>query len=409
MRSIPVRSSRRTVAHVKEKGPAAARRAAGFGLMVLAAAAGLSLVSCRSVARAPSSAIETPAWHVMQGNALVAKAGPSSADLSDAESEFNKALQLAPKNAPAMVGLATVKLLRGELDAARETAKKARELDDKSPGSYVVMGRILSAAGGKNWIEEAGKEFRKAEEIAPDDPEGYFHYGTALARAYRYAEAKDQFAKVLELKKGLTEEANHEWEKMQTIERASPGTENGKRIALVDKLTRAEMGILFVDELGLVRLLEKKRPAVYDTTFRTPDEAVSSGAKAAAGDLPRDIRGHWGESALARIMKLKLRACSPMPDGSFQPDVLVTRAEFALMVEDVMVLLTGDDSLTRRYIGEKSSHFPDVRTDHPAYNAINLTVERGILNAGKDGRFGVSDTISGAESLLAIRTLSGLL
>lgn len=383
-------------------------RSAVKSLVIVAAAISLALPSCRSAARTPASVMETPAWHVRQGTSLLDKAASDPSSLAGAESEFNKSLELDPKHAPALVGLATVKLLRGDLDAARDTARKAMDLDPKSPGSYVVMGRIHAAAGGKSWIDDAGKEFRKAQELAPDEPEAYFYYGEALARAYQFAAAKGQFAKVIELKKGRTLEANAQWEKMQAIERATPGTENGKRIALVEKLTRAEMGILFVDELGLVRLIEKKRPAVYDTAFKTPQQAAAGDEARPSAAIPADVRGHWGEAALAQILKLKLRACSPMPDGAFQPDARVTRAEFALMVEDVMALVTGDDSITRRYIGE-TSHFPDVRSDHAAYNAVALTVDRGILKTGSDGRFGVADPISGAEALLAIRTLSGLL
>ena len=42
-----------------------------------------------------------------------------------------------------------------------------------------------------------------------------------------------------------------------------------------------------------------------------------------------------------------------------------------------MIMVTGDESLATKYIGE-NSRFPDVRSSHYAYNAISLMVDRGM-------------------------------
>ena len=59
------------------------------------------------------------------------------------------------------------------------------------------------------------------------------------------------------------------------------------------------------------------------------------------------------------------------------------------------MLLTRDDDLSRRYLGDPTSHFPDVRTDHFAYNAANLgaslvqSAEFQLLKGLKGSQIGV--------------------
>jgi hypothetical protein len=96
------------------------------------------------------------------------------------------------------------------------------------------------------------------------------------------------------------------------------------------------------------------------------------------------------------------------PDHTFHPDELLTRAEFALLLQNIFILVSGDPSLATRYFGE-TSHFPDVNSTHPAYNAIVLCVERGVLKANTDGSFGLTANVSGADALLTIRDLQNAL
>jgi len=85
-----------------------------------------------------------------------------------------------------------------------------------------------------------------------------------------------------------------------------------------------------------------------------------------------------------------------LPDGGFHSDEPVTRAGYARVERGDLTLLTADPSLSTRYVGETS--FPDVRGDSYAYNAIAVSVERGIMSADRTtGRFRPEDTVSGVE------------
>ena len=71
---------------------------------------------------------------------------------------------------------------------------------------------------------------------------------------------------------------------------------------------------------------------------------------------------------------------------------------------------TRDNSLEVRYFGEHPSRFSDVPSSHPAYNAMALCSERGIMQSDvMTGNFNPAGFIDGADALLIIRTLQNSL
>ena len=103
------------------------------------------------------------------------------------------------------------------------------------------------------------------------------------------------------------------------------------------------------------------------------------------------------------MIKLQVRGLEPGPNHTFEPDKLITKAEFALMLEDILIKVSGDEKLATKYIGA-TSLFPDVRNDHYAFNAVMTATSRGFLEADKaTGEFNPGAPVSGADALLAIR------
>ena len=77
----------------------------------------------------------------------------------------------------------------------------------------------------------------------------------------------------------------------------------------------------------------------------------------------------------------------------------------ALILEDVLIKLTGDDKISTAYFGQERSPFPDVRPTSPIYNAVMNMTSRGIMEGELSGEFRVNDPVEGSEALLAIRML----
>jgi len=120
-----------------------------------------------------------------------------------------------------------------------------------------------------------------------------------------------------------------------------------------------------------------------------------------------DIDNHWAKNFITDIADLNIRGLEPYPDHTFHPQELVNRGEFAMMVEDAIIAILGDQSLATKHIGTES-RFPDVNSSHPSYNAICNAVDKNVLDAEMNGEFGLDKSVSGPDALLAIRKLKDL-
>ena len=116
-----------------------------------------------------------------------------------------------------------------------------------------------------------------------------------------------------------------------------------------------------------------------------------------------DIADHWAKNWIEDVMKAG--AIDPFPDHTFRPDEKITRSNYAVFLQNILVVVTADQGLATKYFGTPS-RFPDVNATHYAYNSISLVVDRGIMKADiMDGAFGMSNPVSGADALLIIREL----
>ena len=82
------------------------------------------------------------------------------------------------------------------------------------------------------------------------------------------------------------------------------------------------------------------------------------------------------------------------PDGTFRPDIPVTRAEFATMV--IKSLHQENLPLSETY------YFKDVPTNYWAYNNIQRAQAFNLLKGFPDGTFKPDNTISKAEAISII-------
>jgi len=213
------------------------------------------------------------------------------------------------------------------------------------------------------------------------------------------------FKRVLDINTDFVAQANTEWALIQKIQRAAPGTEIGKRIALIDKIDRADVAALFDQEMDLEKLYTKRGVKTYDTTFKPPTESSTrfSPETTVKMEPATDIADSWLKPSIETVLKLQVRGLEAGPNHKFEPEKLITKGEFAVMLEDILIKVNGDEKLATKFLGA-TSPFPDVRNDHYAFNAIMTTTSRGFLEADKaTGEFRAGDPVSGADALLAIR------
>lgn len=371
----------------------------------------LMLVSCGPKAVKPMGEMDTPDHHVYTGLKLL-----DQAQYPQAQGEFDRAIRLAPKFSRAFAGTALVKAYQGDFAGAFAALDKAWEYANNNEEKLVVhVGYIRVNTMSKatctrigtdcsqdtSWIDKSMREFDNAIAINPKSAAAYYYMGLCYKTALNFSKSGEMFAKVMEIKAEYTAEADVQWKLVQDIQRAMPGTVTGKKIALVEKLTRADAAALFMEEMKIDVLYKKRTPKEFDTSFKDPDKAKSSGRGAPTAT---DIAAHPLKMDIEGILQLGVRGLEVYPDGAFQPNEFVNRAAYAMMIEDILIKVTGDNSLATKFIGSTST-FPDLRSDLPYFNAVMVVTSRGIMQAKSlsTGEFAPMDTVSGVEALLIIK------
>lgn len=113
-----------------------------------------------------------------------------------------------------------------------------------------------------------------------------------------------------------------------------------------------------------------------------------------------DTEGFEFEASVLKLADLGI--ISGYPDGTFKPDNLVTRAEFAKMI----VCMLGLDAAAKSLEGE-AVPFADVDADHWAAGYINVAQMMGIVNGYEDGTFRPEGNITYAEALKMVLAAMG--
>lgn len=389
-------------------------------ITLIAISAMMLMVAGCAKSRKAGGQMDTPEIHTEQGMKYI-----EAGEITKAEEEFNLAISLDKKFAAAYTGRALVFGERGRVemdkkakeklfDKAFDDIEKSKDLNKKLPAAWISHGMVITmqhmADNDKDWVEDAIKQYDQViNKLDKNSAEAYYRKGWTLKYAYQFRDAADQFRKVLDMNGAFTAEADREWKIMQDIERAAPGSKVGMKIALIDKISRADVAALFISELDLVRLIEKKRPKNYDTDFKAPEDTRTlAGDSIVKVEPMKDIADHWARNFIQEIVGLQVRGLEPYANHTFKPDELITRGEYAFMLEDALIAILREEALATKHVGATTSRFPDVHPGAPYYNAICNMVDKNIMNANISSEFDAKKSVSGAEALLAIRALKEL-
>jgi len=343
-----------------------------------------------------------------------------------AQSKFERANFCDEKFSPAHDGLAIVsaykskqqadaKFKKVESNRAMEHLKKAGKLAESAEDKFdhlVATMRVYSAIKPANWLKTAEESYGEIRGLKVDEKKLTYYQGKEAAdyfmgkayfNALEFRQARDKFADVLNAKREgkWNEKADKAHKRVDKIVRAMAGITVGgvgKQIAVKDSVTRADLAALLIAEMKLDKLFAGRIPV------------KSQIDKMKAEFTPADVLNHPFKEEVLTIMKWKVRGLEPKFDETtkaylFKPSDVVIRGEMALILEDVLIKLTGDDKLATAFFGHEKSPFPDVRKTSLFYNAVMNMTTRGIMESELSGEFRIDAPVDGAEALLAMRKL----
>ncbi|BAI80873.1 conserved hypothetical protein [Deferribacter desulfuricans SSM1] len=392
-------------------------------LLVLSVVVAFMFVSCSKPKTVCNSPTDNPEHNYFTGMELVEKG-----DINNANMKFERSIQCDPKYSPGYAGksltlamIANSKTDMGEkqvwVDRSLESLKKAKKYAKNKDQKYIyyVTGiRTYTELRVEDWLDKAKDFYDDAKSIEKDvnfnklpyyqGPEALEYFmGVAYLKGEEFQKARDSFANVLNMSRQSKwhAPANEMWKKTDKIVRAMAGItvgDVGKKIAVKDEVSRADFAALLVDELRIEKIMEGRIPVKSQIAKMKPEF------------IPADILNHPFRPEIETILKWNIRGLSPIYDETtkaylFFPNRPLKRKEFALILEDVLVKLTGDESLPRKYFGQENSPYPDVSPTAPWFNAVMNVVTRGLMETELSGEFRPDDNVDGAEALLAIRVL----
>ncbi len=366
-----------------------------FPIQVGSAALMLLLSAC---AVKPSSEMDSPEYHH--------KAGMRHLEMGEYQSavnSFSRAIDLDKKFAISHAGLGIAHANLKDRKQAKKHAGKAEGLAGKDPQVLALCGKVHIDLRDqeKKWFKDAERLLKKALKRKKGHEAATYYMGEMHLYRYEFSDAEDRFRAVVDMKGEYSGKADRMWQLSQKIVRAMPGTDVGKKVALYEKITRADLSVLLAEELKISKLMERK--TTPSTGFQTPSQMNAAGP-----GVPSDSKGHWAETWINEMSRYGI--LEGAPGQPFYPDESVNRAEYALAIQRILSIVTGDAGLETRYFGENPSRFQDVSSSHPAYNAMALCSERGIMQADMiTGRFQPNLPVSGADALLSIRTFQNAL
>jgi Tfp pilus assembly protein PilF len=360
----------------------------------------MAMLACAPELRKPVSAMDTPEHHSVTGLRLL-----EEDKYKEAEREFTAAIQIAPEFSQAHAGIGLVKAYTNDHDAAAEAIKKAWSYaNTKEEKLFVHIARIrlfYKGMSGK-WLNDARDEFERALKIDKQSSAAYYYMGIAYISVQDFEQAGQMFRKVIDLKKEYVKDADISWNLIQKIQRAMPGTAAGKKIALLQRITRADVAALFMEELKIDVFYKKRSIKTFDTSFKDPEKAKNAPAAA----MPKDIADHPLKVDIEGILGVGVRGLETYSDGLFHPGENIDRATYAMMLEDILIKVTGDNTLATKFIGQ-TSPFPDLRSDLPYFNSVMVVTTRQIMGV-KDftsGEFAPLGDVPGVDALLYIRKI----
>ncbi|WCT56036.1 S-layer homology domain-containing protein [Paenibacillus kyungheensis] len=110
-----------------------------------------------------------------------------------------------------------------------------------------------------------------------------------------------------------------------------------------------------------------------------------------------DVSGHWAESEINRLQDLSI--LNGVGDNQYNPDALITRAQFTQMISNLLQVSSSTDNVT----------YSDVAPDKWYYNAINAVSATGITKGYTDDSYQPDQQITREEmSNILNNTLSYL-
>jgi tetratricopeptide (TPR) repeat protein len=261
----------------------------------------------------------------------------------------------------------------GRLDEARRAYESAIGTSPDSAFLYRDLGHVELRADA---VEAAVAHLSRAVELDPDDVKAWIWLGDAHEHGGRLDEAVRAIERAIaldpsEANRRALEKRQGQWElsRLPVEYRAIPDA---------SAVTRGELAALM--GVRIVPLLPSPRRNT--------------------GVVVTDARSHWAATWILTVTRAGFM--DVYPNHTFQPRVVVKRADLAAAVSRVLALLPAGAFRPARPV------VADVATDHLSYPAVAAAIASGVMPAEDGSYFRPARAVTGDEAVAIIGRLEDL-
>ena len=317
---------------------------------------------------------------------------------------YQSAVEKKPGFTEARLGLARALLKTGNVSQSlfqsRQAMIRAGSQEERIRTAKITI-TILAEASTRGELPSYGydvaeREWAILEMSGTEDQESLLRLGELFQRGLHLSRALEALERA-GVRGGLPgEEIKERVSRIRTVQSYAPRSELGKQLGLMPHVKRGELAALLIQELRLDRLRASQGSATWQPTIE----------KAGTAPVVNDIAESLHRGDIERVLAIGIRGLEPFPDHTFHPTESVTRAEFVVILEDVLTRATRDQTLSTQLLG-KAPRFDDVKVGAWYQGAANLARTLGLFEPapGEPAHFRPLDPITGLEALQAFRLL----
>ena len=386
----------------------------GLLVLVLLLAAG-----CAQKGPEPVSPEDNPQHHYVRGMENL-----QEGDLDVAQEKFDRALYLDDQYSPAQAGMGLVLSIKAEkrnqqrhkkadISSALELMENSLDNAENINETFIARTtaiRNYTHAKPQGWLQDAQDIFQEANQMDSLEkselpyyrgrPACFYYMGKAYMEGYKFRKAQDMFSRTLSTgAQGKWQPlANEAYQKVQKIVRASSHHSIGKvaeKIAVKNKVNRADVASLLIDEVKLDKLFAGRIPVESEL------------ASQRAEFIPADIVESPFKSEIETVLKWDVRGLTPTYSKDrkaylFHPQKPLKRYQLAMILEDILIKLTQNKDLATKYVGTQTSPFNDVKPSSAWFNAVMTVTSRDLMTPELSGEFKPRNYVNGPELLLSV-------
>lgn len=317
---------------------------------------------------------------------------------------FNAALQKNPDFTGARLSRALAYVQTGNkaqaLADVREAMIRAASQPERVSTAQTAI-QILDQSSSKGALpadgfDMADREWMVLELAGAEDFASLILLGNIFQRGLNFSRALEAYDRAETRGSKPSKNISEQIARVRSVRSYAPRSPLGKQLGLKPRINRGELAALLVQELRVDRMRAEQGPATWRPVFDQP------GVKPAA----KDIADTPHSADIQSVLALGIRGLELFSDQTFRPDAFVSRAEFVVVIEDVLTRATRDQALPTRLLG-RTPRYADVSTGAWYQSAADLARGMGLFAPAESEvrNFKPLIEVTGLEALQAFRLL----